>query len=65
MTLHGCHNRPPLRNTLNVQTGWDSTGARIMRRIPNRMSRDCRHELRAVDPQCAGCRWVDPKKEDK
>jgi hypothetical protein len=57
--LHGCHNRPPLQDAIQVQDGWTDDGRRIIKQMPFVMSRDCRHDLKLTDPGCAGCWWRD------
>ncbi len=56
---HGCHNRPPLHESLTVQDGWTEDGRRITRTLPAPMSKLCQHDKRDSDPGCAGCRWRD------
>jgi len=55
---YGCHNRPHLRATLEVQDGWNDNWTRRMITIPVRSSTDCQYDLRAVDKKCGGCRWI-------
>ena len=65
MRKNGCHNRPPFKETMLVQSGYydDSwfTGERTARWItsPFRMARECqftRTELGKIDPGCNGCK---------
>jgi len=51
---HGCYNRQ-LKDTLEVQDGWNPDGTRHMKTIPNEMTKDCRYDARATNPRCAGC----------
>lgn len=68
---HGCHNLPREPKPLLVQDGWvemglhpkDSpTGAREIVRLPRMVripyvnSIECRHDKRATDPGCEGCK---------
>lgn len=66
--LHGCHNRPPMKCGYWAQNGVISLFVRLLVRlrilvrravwVPHRMSRDCKHDKRATDPGCTGCRWI-------
>lgn len=56
--LNGCHNRPPFKQTLIVQDGWTASGRRINKEIKHVMSTDCRHDKRATDPRCRGCKHI-------
>jgi hypothetical protein len=66
MTPYHCHNRPPFKDFLIVKTYlpaaplFGRAPAMVIgeKQIPNTMSKDCRHELRATDPRCAGCKWI-------
>ena len=62
---HACKDRKPFSADRWVQNGWlherrgnDWIRLPRMIQVPNRMSRDCRYDLRATDPRCAGCKWV-------
>jgi len=57
---YGCHNRPHLRATLEVQNGWNSNGTRRMVTVAVRSTPECQYDLRHTDARCAGCRWVSP-----
>ncbi|WP_288081853.1 hypothetical protein [Pseudomonas sp.] len=52
---YGCHNRPPFRDTVCVQDGWNDDGTRRVVEIPFRMSRECRYDRSLSDSACAGC----------
>lgn len=57
---HSCHNRPPYRETLEVQAGWHGDGTRRMVLIPAVNTKDCSHArigLAQTDPACNDCRW--------
>ena len=71
MKHYGCHNRPPLKTDVLVQTGWahsvgiygGPTREAIMGYRPDPMTKDCQHTLDAPhDPRCAGCKWTDAAK---
>ena len=63
---HGCHGRPPLRDGLMVQDGWNETitgssasRAPVMRHVPDPMTRACQYAVSPegqADPRCEGCR---------
>jgi len=63
---YGCHNRPPLKDTIRVQTlvpatpvyGQAPAYSIGFKDIPNVNSKDCRYDLRTTDPKCAGCKWI-------
>jgi len=55
---NGCHNRPPVQETLRVPDGWSASGHRLTKPMPFVMSRDCKHDKRDTDPGCAGCKWI-------
>lgn len=57
---YGCHNRAPLRHEREVQDGWTADGRRVLRVIPDPMTKDCQYthtDLGQADPGCVGCRW--------
>lgn len=65
MSTYGCHNRLPFKDGLWVQDGHvheerSQAWVRLPRivKIDSRMSRECKFDLRATDPRCAGCSWV-------
>ncbi len=54
---HGCHNRPPLASTIDVQDGWHG-GKRVMDTLPTKWEQRCAYTVdNAGDAQCVGCRW--------
>ena len=58
-----CYNRPPYRDPTMVQDGWTDDGRRIMREIPQPMSKGCPQwgefgEARRRGWNCEGCRWL-------
>ena len=54
---HGCHNRPPLATTIDVQDGWHG-GKRVMDTLPTKWEQRCVYSSNAPsDVQCVGCRW--------
>mgnify|MGYP003613952509 CR=1 FL=1 len=63
-TVYGCHNREPLKTEAVVQTGWSTfiqpdAEARMVARIPDPMSKDCRYthtDLGQADAKCEGCK---------
>lgn len=70
MTHPNCYNRPPFKDTVQVQDGWASyapafgfvTQLRKMKTIPDPMSKGCQQHgplgqatLHGWD--CEGCRW--------
>lgn len=69
---HGCYNRPARSNTVDVPVKFErrvpayrcEEGVvtheviHLTKRIPFVMSKDCRHDKRATDPSCAGCKWI-------
>lgn len=57
MKKFGCHNRDHLRQTVEVQDGWNANGTRRMVTVPVRSTPDCQYDQRQVDARCAGCRW--------
>ena len=60
---YGCKDRAPFAKTLQVQAGWLMNGARRMKEIDFRMSRECeftKTELGRIDKQCAGCTHKQP-----
>lgn len=59
---HGCYNRPPMHDTITVQSGWTADGRKINKQMPHVMSRECRHDLRHTDPGCAGCKNIGDNK---
>ena len=61
---YGCFNRPPIKDTLEVQDGWNLDGTRTMITIKNAMSKSCKFDLKLTQPECQSCRWqteVDPR----
>ena len=64
MTVYGCHNRKPLRDTALVQDGWARNGYHVEARhtvsIPDEMTKDCQYrhtDLGKADKKCEGCKW--------
>ena len=64
MTVYGCHNRKPLRDTAVVQEGWVRIGYHVEARhtvsIPDEMTKDCQYrhtDLGKADQKCEGCKW--------
>ena len=64
MRLNGCHNRPPFKETMLVQSGyfedsWFIKGERIARWVtsPFRMERECQYQKddKYNDQGCVGC----------
>lgn len=55
---HGCYNRKPFREAYIAQQGWSFSGTAIRSHIKDKMSRDCMHTEKAIDPRCAGCKWI-------
>lgn len=35
----------------------DGTFVFVMQWIPHNMTRDCRYDFMATDPECEGCKW--------
>jgi len=54
---HGCHNRQPFKQELQVQDGWTEDGRRVMKQIPFRMSNECEWSKEHDDDKCTSCRW--------
>lgn len=67
--VYGCHNRAPLRDTVEVQVGWHKvmrdmntyavTRHPDMAAIPQPMTKTCQYthtDLGQVDARCAGCK---------
>jgi len=69
MSLNGCHNRPPLRDTAIVQSGWreifiDSeqvyTRVPVMIYISDPMTKRCVYSQdNKNDPKCIGCKHLE------
>lgn len=70
MSKNGCHNRPPLRETVLVQSGWidglpPHDGSLItkyprMIEIPDPLSKHCQYQRdKKDDPKCDNCIWKD------
>ena len=64
MSVYGCHNRSHLRQTLEVQDGWNKNGTRNMVTAIVRSNPDCQYDQSHTDVKCAGCRWVGGEKND-
>lgn len=68
MTHPNCYNRPPFKDTVEVQDGWspiyNADGyTRNMKTIPDPMSKGCQQhsplgEATLHGWDCAGCRWL-------
>lgn len=61
--MYGCHNRPPLKDSAVVQSGWLRLGhhaeARRTVAVPDEMSKECQYthtDLGQADPKCSGCK---------
>ena len=67
--MYGCYNRPPFKQTTEVQDGWavvgdarattETTRFPTMRTIPFRMSQECNYthtELGQADKGCIDCK---------
>ncbi len=58
---YGCYNKPTAETLwvkdgmIQANTSEGDIACYRMKEIPNRMSRDCRYDLRATDPRCRGC----------
>lgn len=59
-----CHNRPPFNDTVQVQDGWNLVGGRVLKAIPNPMSKGCKQHgpmgeatLHPEQWACDGCEW--------
>ena len=59
---HGCYDRKPFLDKLEVQDGWDN-GRRYMKTIPFRMSMKCEYDNKAMDVGCEGCCWQNDVRE--
>ena len=71
MSKYQCHNRPPLRETAEVQNGWENqpynflafTRMPLMIEIPDPMSKHCVYQQdKKDDPGCAGCKHLEELK---
>lgn len=51
-----CHNRKPFLDEVRLTNPCLCCPPKF---VENKMSRDCRYDLRATDPSCAGCSWID------
>lgn len=59
-----CHNRPPFKDTIQVQDGWGFDGFRFMVELPDPMSKGCQQHgvmgeatLHPEQWACDGCSW--------
>jgi len=63
MSLNGCYNRTPLRDTAIVQSGWYDQGCTrkpemVVIDVP--MSKTCVYQRdKKDDPKCAGCKHLE------
>ena len=64
MRKNGCHNRPPLKEWVTVQSGHYATDNftrhDCMVTIPDPMTKPCQYtltDLGQTDPGCIGCSW--------
>lgn len=68
MTVYGCHNRAPLRDTAVVNDGpvdvmlmcGRNVRATLIKFIPDNMTKDCQYrhtDLGKADQKCEGCKW--------
>lgn len=64
---HGCYDREPFKPYLLAQDGYVQAGGNIqagLQMVPRYvkvkfvMSHDCRYDVRATDPRCAGCKHI-------
>ena len=57
MRKYGCFDRAPLKSRVEVQSGWEQGGRRMIV-IPDPLTKHCNYsltELGKVDPLCDGC----------
>lgn len=59
-----CYNRPPFKDTVEVQLGWGPNCTRAMAHISDPMSKGCQQHgplgeatLHPEQWACDGCRW--------
>ncbi len=68
--MNGCHNRNPLKETIDVQDGWyesriyrhngSFTRTPFMKTITDPMTKTCQYQvLHKDDPKCKDCRWLE------
>lgn len=53
--MYGCYNRPPFKQSYEVQAGWVGQRTARMIEITYQMSNECQYTLTTPDPNCEGC----------
>jgi len=61
MTKYGCNNRPPLKQTAIVQSGYiEYSRMPKMIEIPDNMTKTCIYQRdKKDDPKCLGCKELE------
>ena len=44
-------------NVIHTETTMEAIASLVPKFIPHTMSKDCRYDFKATDPECEGCKW--------